>query len=140
MSSSSPLAKQAVIRTTPDKRKQHKADATVAWLLDDGKDAKHTQSKHIAKIFKGLMVPSGAALDHPEAPLLLELATVGCPADVGEQWTMEMIEAAIRHGAHPSAMQPEAAAQLRAETLEKVEQGYARLVLWEEIQNIRLET
>lgn len=111
----------------------------MAWLLDDGTDAKHsglthTQSKYKEKIFKGLMAPSGAALDHPAAPLLLELATVGCPADVGDQWTMEMIEAAISHGAHPSAMQPEAAAQLRAETLEKVEQGYARLVLWEEIQ------
>ena len=66
--------------------------------------------------------------------LLLALATVGCRADVGEGWTLEMLDAAILKGSHPSAMEPEAAAQLREETLEKVGQGYARLVQWAELQ------
>jgi hypothetical protein len=35
---------------------------------------------------------------------------------------------------HHSALSPEAAAQLRDETLEKVTQGYARLVLWDDIK------
>jgi hypothetical protein len=65
------------------------------------------------------MAPSGAALNHPAAPLLLELATIGCVTDMGKNWTLELIEAAIRRGAHPSALSPEAAAQLRDETLEK---------------------
>jgi hypothetical protein len=59
-SSSSPLAKCAVIRTTPEKRKQNIAEATVAWLLDDGTDPKHlglthTQRKYTEKLFKGLI-------------------------------------------------------------------------------------
>ena len=71
------------------------------------------------------MVPSGDTLHHLAAPLLLELATVGCRADVGEGWTMDMLEAAIAKGAHPSAMEPEASAQLQEEMLEKVAKGYA---------------
>jgi hypothetical protein len=47
---------------------------------------------------------------------------------------MEMLEAAIAKGSHPLARVPEAAAQLRGETLEKVEQGYARLELWEKLK------
>ena len=46
-----------------------------------------------------------------------------------------MLEAAIAKGAHPSALVPEAATQLRNETLEKVEQGYARLVTWDELKH-----
>jgi hypothetical protein len=59
------------------------------------------------------MAPSNDTLLHPAAPLLLELATLGCKADVGEAWTMDMLEAAINKGAHPSALQPKAAGQLR---------------------------
>jgi hypothetical protein len=84
--------------------------------------------------FRGLMAPSGPALEHPAAELLLELATVGCSSHTGDQWSIEMLNAAIRKGAHPSAMLPEAATQLRDETLEKVAQGYARLVRWEDIK------
>jgi hypothetical protein len=84
------------------------------------------QSKY-QTVFKGLMAPSGKALEHPAAPVLLELlATMGCTADVVDSWTMEILEAAIAKGAHPLAMVPEAATQLREETLEKVAQGYAR--------------
>ena len=82
------------------------------------------------------MAPSGKALEHPAAPVLLELATLlGCTADIVDSWTMEMLEAAIAKGAHPSAMVLEAAMQLRNETLEKVEQGYARLVTWDELKH-----
>jgi hypothetical protein len=54
---------------------------------------------------------------------------------MGDQWTQEMLEAALHKGAHPSAMVPEAAEQLREETLEKVAQGYARLVRWSDIKD-----
>ena len=81
------------------------------------------------------MAPSGPALEHPAAPLLLELATLGCTAALNESWTMEMFEEAMQRRAHPSALVPEAAAQLREETLEKVAQGYARLVTWAELKH-----
>ena len=80
------------------------------------------------------MAPSGRALEHPFAQTLLEYARNGCPADTGEQWTMEQLEAAIKKGAHPSAQEPEAARQLINETLEKVEQGFARLIPLEDLK------
>ena len=96
---------------------QHKRDRTTS-------DLSKIQSKY-PKQFVGLVLPRGAALDHPAAPMLLEFATHGCKAGIDTQWTTEMIEAAITRGAHPSALQPEPAKQLREETLEKVAQGYA---------------
>jgi hypothetical protein len=135
----SPMATRAVLRTTPEKMRQHVGNTAVTWLLEDldrsttGRGLNERQRKY-QKVFKGLMAPSGKVLNHPAAPLLLELATVGCQADVGEGWTLAMLEAAITKGSHPSAMEPEAAAQLREETLEKVAQGYARLVNWSELR------
>ena len=57
-------------------------------------------------------MPSGPALAHPAAPMLVEFATVSCDATIDTQWTLEMIEAAITQGAHPSAQLPEPATQL----------------------------
>ena len=48
---------------------------------------------------------------------------------------MELLEAAIAKGAHPSALLLEPAAQLRAETLEKISQGYAWLIAWDDIKH-----
>ena len=87
------------------------------------------------KNFVGLVMPSGPALAHPAALMLVEFATVGCDAAINMQWTREMIEAAIARGAHPSTQLPEPAAQLWQETLEKIEQGYARLVAWDSIKD-----
>jgi hypothetical protein len=91
------------------------------------------QSKY-KKLFRGLMAPSGEALKHPAAPLLLKIATQGCKADCGEPWTLEMLETAVKKGAHPSAKEPEAARELRRETIEKVEQGYARIERWDDLK------
>jgi hypothetical protein len=85
--------------------------------------------------YRGLMAPSGPALHHLAAPLLLELTTLGCTSEMGDTWTQELIEAAIKKGAQPSAIDPEAAKQLRNETLEKVKEGYAHLVYWDNIKN-----
>jgi hypothetical protein len=120
--------------------KQNVQNATTGWMLDKVATIGATcglsksQSKY-QKLFKGLMAPSGPALEHPAAPLLLELATVGCTAAIDGNWTLEMLEAAMERGAHPSALIPEAATQLREETLEKVAQGYARLVSWASLKN-----
>ena len=89
------------------------------------------------------MLPTGPALEHPAAPLLLQYATSGCPATVTDPFPLEALEAAIKRGAHPSARAPKAAAALLKETQEKVGQGYARLIPWEELKqnlpkNIRI--
>jgi hypothetical protein len=127
-----------VVKDTPTKIRQEKQASKLRPVTQkQGNNPfvglTEQQSKYKNK-FRGLMAPSGPALEHPAADLLLELATVGCSSHIGEQWSMEMLDAAIRKGAHPSAMLPEAAKQLRDETLEKVAQGYARLVRWEDIK------
>ena len=80
------------------------------------------------------MAPTGVALSHPAAKLLIKHATKGCPADCGEDWTKEQMEAAIRRGPHPSAYNDGAAEQLREETEEKVAKGYAKVVRWSELR------
>jgi hypothetical protein len=112
----------------------------VMWRLDQlgragNMQGLSAQQSKYNKLFNGLMAPSGPALAHPAAPLLLELATLGCTVTNADVWMMEMFEAAIHKGAHPSALIPEAAKQLREETLEKVAQGYARLVTWAAIKH-----
>ena len=82
----------------------------------------------------GLMHPTGPAWNHPAAPLLLEFGTTGCPVNCGLHWTVAQMQAAVDYTAHPSAQQPEAAQQLQAKTLEKVDQGYAKLVEWDAIR------
>jgi hypothetical protein len=134
------VAKRTALQATPEKMKQ--LPQTRHKIGHNEREAKQRlnigltkeQSKYKRK-FRGLMAPSGPALKHPAAPLLLELATLGCSSDTGDQWHMDLLEAAIKKGAHPSAMAPEAAEQLRSETLEKVEQGYARLVKWDDIRD-----
>ena len=83
---------------------------------------------------KSLIYPTGPALNHPAADVLLTFGTNGCPVECGPQWTPQQIQDAIDYAAHPSAQVPDAAAQLRQETLEKIQQGYARLVKWEDIK------
>ena len=80
------------------------------------------------------MYPTGPAWNHPAAPVLLEFGTQGCPVDCGPHWTVEQMQAAVDYAAHPSAQQPDAAKQLRTETMEKINQGYAKLVDWDEIK------
>ena len=71
------------------------------------------------------MYPTGPALNHPAASLLLEFGTNGCPVDCGENWTVPQLQAAVDYAAHPSAQLPEAAKYLRAETLEKAMPGWS---------------
>jgi hypothetical protein len=136
-------AKKPALRPTPTKITNIKAtnnkigthmtlEATTSKKIPS---LTNQQSKYKQCNFRGLMAPSGPALDHPAAPLLLELATLGCSSAMGDTWTIDLIEAAIQKGAHPSVLDPEAAAQLREETLEKVNQGYARLVFWDNIKH-----
>ena len=80
------------------------------------------------------MRPNGPALEHPAAPLLIEFATDGPKTGIDLQHPLTVLEAAIKRGAHPSAEHQDAAKALRLETLEKVQQGFARLVPWTELR------
>jgi len=65
----------------------------------------------------------------------MNYATAGCPVDCGPAWSWEHITTAIERRLHISAKIPEAAASICAETLEKVAQGYACIIKWEDIKN-----
>ena len=80
---------------------------------------------------RGLMVPRMRALDHPAAPLLKQYASQGCPVDVGRDWTLEELEAAVEKGPHSSALEPDAIEQIQVEAREKVKQGFAKIYTWE---------
>ncbi len=81
-----------------------------------------------------LVQPQKEALAHAAAKLINHYATKGCPVDCGPDWTIEHIEAAILHGAHPSADLPDAMQALHEETEDKVKNGYARVVRYGDIK------
>ena len=62
--------------------------------------------------------------------MLEHFGTHGCPVEISTDWTLEQLDQAVAYGAHPSAESPEAAAALRTEALEKVAQGFTKLVPW----------
>ena len=79
------------------------------------------------------MWPTGPALLHRAAPLLLDYAA-GVKVDCGPNWTREQIEGAIARGPHPTAKDPTAIDAIRAETTEKAAAGLLRLVPWHDIE------
>ena len=81
------------------------------------------------------MRPRGDVLLHPAGPTLLEYATKGCPVDCGPKWSQERIEKAIAEGPSKSARDSEAAQCCREEALQKVKEGYCRLVKWDDIKD-----
>jgi hypothetical protein len=80
------------------------------------------------------MYPSGPAVSHPAAPMLLEFAHTGCAAETGLDWHIDLLDEAVRRGAHPSAKEGLAADALYQETMDKVKQGFARIIPWKELR------
>jgi hypothetical protein len=84
--------------------------------------------------YRGEMRPSGEALNHPAAEMLLQYAQKGCPAVTGTDWTLDQLEAAVQRGPHRSALQPAAIAQHAKELDEKIAKGQARVFKWSELK------
>ena len=81
------------------------------------------------------MYPTGAAATHPAAEDLRQWAEHGCPVDTGRQWTPEQIKAALERGPHMSALAPEAMQAFREEVVQKIAQGHAKVIPWDEIKD-----
>ena len=81
------------------------------------------------------MWPRGIATQHPAAALLEDYSSNGCPVYLGEPWTLDHIIKAIKRGPHVSAKEQIPAKVLREETLEKVREGYAKVVKWGDIKH-----
>ena len=67
--------------------------------------------------------------------MLLDFAHEGCPAETGDDWGLDLLDEAVRHGAHPSALDPIAAAALITETMRKVDEGFARIIPWKVLRD-----
>eukprot|EP00986_Skeletonema_menzelii_P004917 scaffold1721_cov105-Skeletonema_menzelii.AAC.2 len=91
--------------------------------------------KQAPQEYRNSMCPSGLALEHPAAAVLLEYASGGCPTKTGKNWTREMIEEAIARGPHVSATSAEAIAYYKSEIDQKVAAGQAKVVLWDDIKH-----
>ena len=79
------------------------------------------------------MLPRKEALIHAAASLIASYAKDGCPANCGPDWTKEHIEAALLKGPHSSATEADALYALVAETIEKVANGYAKVIRYGDI-------
>ena len=79
------------------------------------------------------MFPQIFALSRPAVKTIEQWGRHGCPVNCGKDWSVEHILAALKRGPHKSAKSPEAIEALMAETAEKLQSGYARLVKWRDI-------
>ena len=83
---------------------------------------------------KRLMSPSACVNFHPFTETLRKWEE-GVPVDCGEDWTREMIDAAISQGPHKSALTPEAMALVEEDVAYQVGAGYAQIVEWDWLKN-----
>ena len=71
---------------------------------------------------------------HAVTPLLQQYSENGCPVDYGPNWLRGQIEALLVHGPHLSTLGRKEIQQIQLETIEKISQGYARVVKWGNIK------
>jgi len=81
------------------------------------------------------MHPDPSIWNHPAFTCLWQYATKGCPVDCGPTWSRDHLAAMAQWGPHKLATSPEAIWCLCKETMEKVEQGLACLVFWDDIKD-----
>ena len=95
----------------------------------------HDSNQPTPPSHRGLTNPRNSAAEHTAAPMLIEHAKEGCPVNTGKNWTLKEITAAVERGPHVSAMQPDAMKYSQQESAEKVQDGFAKIVLWDDIKN-----
>ena len=115
-------------------KNQAEQPATNYWSHYQGQFAIPTPKQAPSKWRNG-MCPSGLALHHPVAELLIKYATEGYPTDTGKPWSTSQMAKAVEQGPHQSALEPEAMEYFEKEVMEKVAQGQARVVLWDDIKD-----
>ena len=57
--------------------------------------------------------------------------------DCGPDWAWDVIEGAVARGPHPTATTPEAIALFKEGIAYQVKAGFSRVVLWEDLQQLR---
>ena len=105
------------------------------WTEHKGQGTARPTERVYPEGCKRQMYPTGAAATHPAAEDLRQWAEHGCPVDTGRQWTPEQIKAALERGPHMSALAPEAMQAFRKEVVQKIAQGHAKVIPWDEIKD-----
>ena len=67
--------------------------------------------------------------------MLIENSKGGCPVDTGNNWTLRQITSEVERGPHVSAILPDSMKYAQQESVEKVQGGFAIIVLWDDIKN-----
>ena len=80
------------------------------------------------------MQPQGTALLHNAAALIDAYSQEEWPADCGEEWTVEHIEAALCWGPHPLADAEYEMKSRHYETKKKVINWYAKVIRYGELK------
>lgn len=117
------------------RRAQQREQEQPEWWTSQVGDFKMPHARPTLKEYRNHMYPKGLALHHPAAATLLDYASRGCPVNTGKAWTVRQMQAAIDRGPHVSALVPDAMAQLDIEVREKVANGQARVVKWNDIRH-----
>ncbi len=86
--------------------------------------------------YQNKMIQKGLALHHPEASLLEEYATLGCPSHTGKLWTKGEMWEAVARGLHCLALFPEAIKHFCLKANETVKAEQAALVKWDNIKDL----
>ena len=82
-----------------------------------------------------LTLPQNDVLQHPFGNTLQIYAFHGCPVDCGPNWSKEQIEQAVQDSPNKSAKDPLAAKCCRNKVLKKVDEGFCRIVNWDNLKN-----
>jgi hypothetical protein len=82
------------------------------------------------------MCPAGIATAHPAWDLLVEWSQLGCPTKMGRPWSKQEMWEAVAQGPHQPSLSPKALAHFAKESIEKVQAGQTKLVLWNNIKDI----
>ena len=82
-----------------------------------------------------LMRPRYQAQQHPAANILNSYSNNGVPVECRPNWSYDKVLTLLLRGPHCSAHTKDTIEQLQAETMEKVKEGYARVLTWGEVKN-----
>ena len=83
---------------------------------------------------RGLLFTRCRVRRHLVANILLQYAQVGSPVSVGHDWTPDEMEAEVTKGPQTSALEDDSISKIQAEAREKVKQGFATIVWWDDIK------
>jgi hypothetical protein len=85
---------------------------------------------------RSLMKPQPLAAGHPFFDTLHEWGNKGIPVDCGPDWEWEVINQAVLHGPHQSALDLTNITLVHQDIQYQVDAGFLRVVLWSDLEKV----